>query len=104
MLLRTSQARGLFVACGNRTQLNFDLSRLRQTQDLAHKSTNNLIRALHTMGIKTKAGKNGDHESSYAIKDVVLAKLRGYPAWPGLVSSRVELSPPSFLNIASSRL
>ena len=38
------------------------------------------------MGIKPKGGKNGEHESAYAIKDVVLAKIRGYPAWPGLVS------------------
>jgi hypothetical protein len=39
------------------------------------------------MGIKPKPTKNGDHESLYAIGDVVLAKIRGYPAWPGLVSS-----------------
>jgi len=37
------------------------------------------------MGMKTKAGKNGEQESSYAVTDVVLAKIRGYPSWPGVI-------------------
>jgi hypothetical protein len=34
-------------------------------------------------------GKHQKEESSYEIRDVVLAKIRGYPPWPGIVSGRV---------------
>jgi hypothetical protein len=34
-------------------------------------------------------GKHQKEESSYEIRDVVLAKVRGFPPWPGMVSCRV---------------
>ncbi|KAF7973272.1 hypothetical protein HWV62_15711 [Athelia sp. TMB] len=34
---------------------------------------------------KSKGSKSGEQESSYAVKDIVLAKIRGFPAWPGMV-------------------
>lgn len=33
-----------------------------------------------------KGGKAQTKEQHYEIRDVVLAKVRGYPPWPGIVS------------------
>jgi hypothetical protein len=32
-----------------------------------------------------KGEKSNKGESSYELRDVVLAKVRGYPPWPGMV-------------------
>lgn len=32
-----------------------------------------------------KAAKNQPKEQTYEIREVVLAKVRGFPAWPGMV-------------------
>jgi hypothetical protein len=33
-----------------------------------------------------KAGKSQKEQSSYEVRDIVLAKVRGFPPWPGMVS------------------
>ena len=33
-----------------------------------------------------KAPKNNEPETNYAERDIVLAKVRGFPPWPGMVS------------------
>jgi hypothetical protein len=32
-------------------------------------------------------GSKSDKETTYDFRDIVLAKVRGYPPWPGMVSS-----------------
>jgi hypothetical protein len=32
-------------------------------------------------------GSKSDKETTYEIRDIVLAKVRGYPPWPGMVRS-----------------
>ena len=39
-----------------------------------------------------KAPKNNEPETNYAERDIVLAKVRGFPPWPGMVC-RVLLLP-----------
>jgi hypothetical protein len=39
-----------------------------------------------------KVTKNTEPETSYAERDIVLAKVRGFPCWPGMVC-RVSLLP-----------
>lgn len=34
-----------------------------------------------------KAAKTQDKDQSYDVRDVVLAKVRGFPPWPGMVST-----------------
>jgi hypothetical protein len=36
-----------------------------------------------------KGAKAQPKEQSYEIRDVVLAKVRGYPPWPGIVSGNI---------------
>lgn len=40
-----------------------------------------------------KAAKNQHKEQSYEIREVVLAKVRGFPAWPGMVRIVALLAP-----------
>ena len=39
---------------------------------------------VHTIMVK---GSKSDKETTYEIRDIVLAKVRGYPPWPGMVRS-----------------
>jgi PWWP domain len=39
-------------------------------------------------------GSKSDKEATYDFRDIVLAKVRGYPPWPGMVCP----SSISFLN------
>jgi len=32
-------------------------------------------------------GSKSDKETTYEFRDIVLAKVRGYPPWPGMVRS-----------------
>ena len=32
-------------------------------------------------------GSKSDKETTYDFRDIVLAKVRGYPPWPGMVRS-----------------
>ena len=38
-----------------------------------------------------KATKAQAAEQSYKVKDVVLAKVKGYPPWPAMVSSARQI-------------
>ena len=39
-----------------------------------------------------KGAKTQDKDQSYEVRDIVLAKVRGFPPWPGMVSSSTFLS------------
>lgn len=39
-----------------------------------------------------KGAKSQPKETSYEVRDVVLAKVRGYPPWPGIVSTALFAS------------
>ncbi len=41
-------------------------------------------------------GSKSDKETTYEFRDIVLAKVRGYPPWPGMVRPFSWLS--AFLN------
>ena len=49
-----------------------------------------------------KGAKNQTKEQTYEIRDVVLAKVRGFPAWPGMVSA-VFCSTPVLVATRGSR-
>lgn len=34
-----------------------------------------------------KGAKTQNKEQSYEVRDIVLAKVRGFPPWPGMVSA-----------------
>ena len=40
------------------------------------------------MSTARKAAKAAGDKATYELRDVVLAKVRGYPAWPAMVLSR----------------
>lgn len=73
------------------TESNFD-SELTRAIDHPHPSVIALQSSNFPLTMKSKAGKSGEQESSYAVKDVVLAKIRGYPAWPGLVKFQSHIA------------
>ena len=39
-------------------------------------------------------GSKSDKETTYEFRDIVLAKVRGYPPWPGMVRSFFLLLQP----------
>lgn len=46
-------------------------------------------------------GSKSDKETTYDFRDIVLAKVRGYPPWPGMVrSSFIALQPIHLLAIS----
>ena len=36
-------------------------------------------------------GSRSDKETTYEFRDIVLAKVRGYPPWPGMVRSSLAI-------------
>lgn len=39
-------------------------------------------------------GSKSDKEATYEFRDIVLAKVRGYPPWPGMVRSSSTVFQP----------
>jgi hypothetical protein len=39
-------------------------------------------------------GSKSDKETTYEFRDIVLAKVRGYPPWPGMVRSSFLVLQP----------
>jgi len=48
-----------------------------------------------------KSGKSAKEVSSYEIRDIVLGKVRGYPPWPGMVSSIESRVPSGMVSLIS---
>lgn len=62
-----------------------------------------------------KGAKTQNKEQSYEVRDIVLAKVRGFPPWPGMVSALSVLvsrivapgtcsSPQSFTDTCHARV
>ena len=50
-----------------------------------------------------KGAKTQDKDQSYEVRDIVLAKVRGFPPWPGMVSSSTFLSRSRVLYVPRSQ-
>jgi hypothetical protein len=60
--------------------------RLSSSSFLPHFATRTLLLALRVQSIMGR-GSRSDKETTYEFRDIVLAKVRGYPPWPGMVRS-----------------
>ena len=50
-----------------------------------------------------KAAQSTKETVSYDVRDIVLAKVRGFPPWPGMVSSSTFLSRSRVLYVPRSQ-